>query len=181
MKLGKMLAVLGLSALGVAMSPGREARGQQMSDPFPVWDKRISASQRFEPRLRTLGIPGAYLDLETGLLWTARPRDGAVQIWPTAFDFCVRLRVGASLEGTDRGGWRLPQIEELQSLLPLPAGSPITHPANASFWSATTVPGLRGEAVYTLSPNGLQTTAKDQPAGMSTWCVRGGRGVNPAP
>jgi len=179
MKFGKMLAVVGLSARGVAMLPEREARGQHMSDPFPVWDKRISASQRFEPRLKTFGIPGAYLDLETGLLWTAQPRDGAVQTWPTAFDFCVRLRVGGLLEGTDRGGWRLPQIEELQSLLPLPPGSPITHP-NVSFWSATTVPGLRGEAVYTVSPNGSQITGKDQPAGVSTWCVRGGRGVNPA-
>jgi hypothetical protein len=174
MTLGKMLAIVGLSALGVAMSPDREARGQQMSDPFPVWDKRISASQRFEPRLKTLGIPGAYVDLETGLVWAAQPRDGAVQTWPTAFDFCVRLRVG------DRGGWRLPQIEELQSLLPLPPGSPITHP-NVSFWSATTVPGFRGEAVYTLSPNGFQITGKDLPAGVSTWCVRGGRGVNLAP
>jgi hypothetical protein len=52
-----MLAVVGVSALGRAMSPEREARGAQMSDPFPVWDKRIGAGQRFEPRLKTLGIP----------------------------------------------------------------------------------------------------------------------------
>src|SRR5262245_27580998 len=121
MKLAKMLAIVGLTVLGVAMSPVREARGQ-MSDPFPVWDKRIGASQRFVPRLKTFGIPGAYLDLETGLLWTGRPREGAVLTWAGAFDYCVRLRVGG------RGGWRLPQIEELQSLLPLPPGSPLVDP-----------------------------------------------------
>jgi hypothetical protein len=173
MKPGQMLAVVGLSAFAVAMSPDREARGQQMSDPFPVWDKRIGVSQRFVPRLRTFGVPGAYLDLETGLLWTSRPRDGAVLSWSGAFDYCVRLRVGG------RGGWRLPQIEELQSLLPLPPGSPLTDPGNRSFWSGTTVPGERS-AAYTHSPGGtLGDAAKTESAGIQPWCVRGGRGVSP--
>jgi hypothetical protein len=174
MKIGKILAVVGLSALGLVMSPDREARGEQMSDPFPVWDQRISASQRFVPRLKTFGSPGAYLDQETGLLWTARPRDGAVLSWAGAFDFCVRLRVGG------RRGWRLPLIEELQSLMPLPVGSPLADPGNVGFWSATTVPGDRA-AVYARTAIGVvERVGKNQSAGVSTWCVRGGRGATPA-
>lgn len=174
MKIGKILAVVGLSALGLAMSPDREARGEQMSDPFPVWDQRISASQRFVPRLKTFGIPGAYLDQETGLLWTARPRDGAVLGWAGSFDFCVRLRVGG------RGGWRLPLLEELQSLLPLPLGSPFVVPGNVGFFSATTVPGQRS-LVYARSASGsLDKVGKGQGAGLTPWCVRGGGGVTPA-
>jgi hypothetical protein len=173
MKLGPMLAVVGLLAFSVAMSPDREARGQQMSDPFPVWDKRISPSQRFVPRLKTFGIPGAYLDLETGLLWTGRPREGAVLTWAGAIDYCARLRVGG------RGGWRLPQIEELQSLLPLPPGSPLVDPGNRDFWSATTLPGERS-AAYTHSwDGGIGDSAKTDAAGIQVWCVRGGRGVSP--
>jgi hypothetical protein len=175
MKIGKILAVVGLSALGLAMSPDGEARGAQMSDPFPVWDQRISASQRFVPRLKTFGIPGAYLDQETGLLWTAGPHEGTVLSWAGAFDFCVRLRVGG------RGGWRLPLLEELLSLLPLPPGSPFANPGNVGFFSATTVPDDRS-AVYARSASGtLDRVGKTQGSGFRPWCVRGGRGATPAP
>jgi hypothetical protein len=151
------------------------------SDPFPMWDKRIlDGTKRFVPRFPGLGgAVGAYLDRETGLVWTALPTIQFME-WIGAVNHCVGLRVGGLLA---RGGWRLPSIEELTSLLPAPdlldSGGGLLR-----FWTATTSP-TNPSQVYTVSGHSDPVIDEEDKSTVPTleniilpWCVRGGRGFD---
>jgi hypothetical protein len=57
------------------------------------------------------GIPeGAYLDRETGLMWTMRDNGEPIPSWAKANAFAKRLRLGGHSD------WRLPTMEELEAL-----------------------------------------------------------------
>jgi hypothetical protein len=58
-----------------------------------------------------------WKDLKTGLTWQVSPTGGPMK-WAAAKSHCARLKLG------DSGGWRLPTIDELRSLI---RGCPATQ------------------------------------------------------
>jgi hypothetical protein len=181
--LATLVLALLLEAAIVVAAPSPRAQAAEPSDPFPMWDAKIGdGSKRFAPRFPGLGgHVGAYLDRETGLVWTALPSLVFVD-WKGAFVHCVKLTVGGV---STRGGWRLPSIEELTSLLPAPDPPLDSGNGFARFWTATTSP-TSPTHVYTVSghePVPLiaeedKLTVPNAEDVILPWCVRGGRGFD---
>ena len=125
----------------------------------------------------------AVLDRETGLVWERAP--GSVffrtMTWTSAINACRELDVG------DRMGWRLPTIEELQSLVDvntpdrgLPPGHPFQNVQTADFdvyWSATRLATI-SDAAWVVGFNATGGSASTANPNW-VWCVRGGVGVEP--
>jgi hypothetical protein len=117
------------------------------------------------------------LDSATGLVWQRRPLNSTAA-WADAQFGCTSLMTGTGY----LMGWRLPQVEELTSLVDysyggnvLPAGHPFMIGEGFAFWSATTDPRSPSKALFVDFSN------RDQPLGsatksksMNVWCVRGG-------
>jgi len=162
----------------------------------PTWDQTLPAEKRFklvmfaetpgcvpEPPI-SICIPmyQAVLDLETGLVWERFPGTATLG-WPEAAAACYASNLGG------RGGWRLPTVEELRSLVdpsvPLPGPTlPPGHPfgelptANPApvFWSATTVAGAPDLAWGVEFNGGEIRDGGKHGLGRLVWCVRGGQG-----
>ena len=109
------------------------------------WSKIIT-TDRFE---LVLG-GGAVLDHETGLVWQKDADDNMVRDWHLAQTYCYRLVIGG------RGGWRLPTVDELTTLIDynvpysvghprLPAGHPFVV-LSSYYWSSTTYANNTGYA-----------------------------------
>ena len=119
----------------------------------------------------------AVLDQETGLVWQRAPSSNVNQVWTVAVAICRENQFSG------RFGWRLPYIEELESLQPLPAGHPFTNvkPAGFYYWSATSPPDNSTRAyVAGLGAGELLPAATDGKGSTiySAWCVRGGPGLD---
>ncbi len=145
----------------------------------PTWSQILPGPARFE-----LVMGGeAVLDKETGLVWEKSP-DTSKTDWSLAVGLCIGKIVGG------RKGWRLPFIEELESLkdpaqfLPaLSAGHPFVNVQlnignGDAYWSATTEItnsnlALVGQFITGLGPG------FDNKSNLSHfyWCVRGGHGL----
>ncbi len=150
----------------------------------PAWNEILPADVRFVPALNGEAI----LDQETGLVWEKGPNAVEIHLWAFAQQECNPKVVGA------RSGWRLPTIQELQSLVDptvaapgptLPAGHPFTGVVG-QYWSATT--GTRGDNdkdlawVTSLKDGFPREIEKDQINSLvvpAVWCVRGGQGSDP--
>ena len=114
----------------------------------PAWDQTLTASVRF--MVLTNFNSDAVLDRETGLVWARRA------LHPTSH--IVNAELGCfNLTVDRRGGWRLPTVAELKSLLdfsiPAPpsgprlaAGHPFALPDSGEFWT--------GQLVSAFQPNG---------------------------
>lgn len=125
----------------------------------------------------------AVLDRETGLVWQQSPSPQGTYTWANAVIACIDPLPSAG----GRGGWRLPTIYELMTLVDpttftLPAGHPFkldafTSPSRPqNVWSTSLVPGNPNAAFALQTGGGLF-----QPSLSSTlnvWCVRGGQGAN---
>ena len=144
--------------------------GAQQLEPVPTWDTRLPVEHRFEGRFLLIqGHHGAYVDRETGLVWMARPFETAMP-WRDAVEECRFLSLGG------RGGWRLPAVEELTSLLPLPDHHPfpiLLIPVH--FWSRTTGAASDTQA-YSVNGSG-EVFAEDKSVMLGVtdlvaWCVR---------
>jgi hypothetical protein len=115
---------------------------------------------------------------EAGSQFPDRPvREAAA--WGTAMNFCLGARYGG------RGGWRLPSMEELTSLIdanrefpPLPSGHPFDlSELTGDVWSATTVPGTAEAYTQDMIRDGFLGSLP-KTGQRATWCVRGGRGID---
>jgi len=196
--LGLGLVIHALPAAAGDLNPsGPPAPTMKTLDQIPPsWDQALPSDRRFrlvlpavspgcvnDPPIDVcLPVPQGVLDLETGLVWDRFP--GATPVaWPDAVAACNASDAGG------RGGWRLPAVEELRSLVDpsvaapgptLPAGHPfvgvpVSDPSPV-YWSATTVAG-RADLAWGVELNG--GTVRDggkQGLGRLVWCVRGGRG-----
>lgn len=141
-----------------------------------AWSRKIEdATARFVV-LESFGAE-AVLDLETQLVWQRTP-DATRRAWVTAMSACLNSQIGG------RGGWRMPQMEEVTTLVDRTQGSPplpVGHPFNLAnlsgdVWSATTVPDTDTAWTQDVRNDGfLGGFPKD--AALNVWCVRGGRGV----
>ena len=143
----------------------------------PTWSQKLPASERFE-----LVLDGeAVLDKETGLVWA---RDGSLfprNIMPALKWLCNSFIIG------NRGGWRLPTIEELSTLLDRSQpGSPklppahlfINVPLDQPYWSSTLdnlnyTPPKAGTLNFN---NGSIQIESWGCCGYYGWPVRGGHG-----
>jgi hypothetical protein len=140
----------------------------------PSWDKRIDGPGRFKVLAAFDGA--AVLDKETGLVWERDPVDATAD-WANAVLDCTLVETGGRL------GWRLPRIEELQSVLDTNGNPPAAHPftlPSGQYWSATTTAtnaGPNSAAAYGVQLGaGLASAVKTLP--FRRWCVRGGAGID---
>ncbi|MBI3796248.1 MAG: DUF1566 domain-containing protein [Deltaproteobacteria bacterium] len=148
------------------------------ADPGKTWEKQINTPVRFKV-LKQFGN-AAVLDQETGRVWEQSPST-STSTWFNALNHCDDLDLGG------RKGWRLPTIEELESLAntansspALPTGHPFTLTSGQKtgfYWSATTHAFLTSEALGEILTNGnVSSNGKNQDDFV--WCVRGGQGID---
>ncbi len=102
---------------------------------------------------------GTVTDNLTGLIWLKDancsetvggiPRDGGLMDWPAALAWCNSLGRGSCglSDNSAAGDWRLPNINELKSLVDhsrhdpdLPAGHPFSNVQSVWYWSSTSNP-----------------------------------------
>ncbi len=160
------ISVMAALALGVVAG---EAIAQ-------AWDQKIDKPGRFEVLKKFNG--DAVLDKETDLVWQRTPGP-TVRFWGSAISACFGDRTGG------RGGWRLPTMPELTSLIdPTQANPPlpVDHPFDLSnltgdVWSVNTVPGSDTANTQDVLNDGFLGGASKVAAQLQSWCVRGGPGV----
>lgn len=90
---------------------------------------------------------GTITDTLTGLLWLKNANCFGARSWAAALSAANTLAGSACglSDGSVAGGWRLPDVNELESLLdaskinpPLPTGHPFTGVQSSLYWSSTT-------------------------------------------
>ena len=149
-----------------------------LADPGTTWDKKITGKGRF--KVLSQFDRAAVLDKETGRVWEQAPDPNPVLSWFEALRHCYASVVGG------RGGWRLPSVEELASLLDpesqtgnpdLPPGHPFAAQSTA-YWSSNSDAQNPGFAlVVDFDTNTTASAAKSNDL-ISAWCVRGGQGID---
>ena len=191
------LAVILLAAFGL----GAVANGPYYA--LPSWAQKITCVADNCQRFVVLANwnSEAVLDRETGLVWERAPGTApggpfgepiTTLPWGEAVEACRQFTVGG------RMGWRLPTIEELQSLIDadtdergLPPGHPFQNVQTsrdpnrrALYWSSTRPDPAAG---FGSIPDTARIVGFLGTIGVSHmtldanwfWCVRGGSGVEP--
>jgi hypothetical protein len=175
--------------ISLTVTPCSTSGGGGGSGCSDAWSKLLT-TDRFELVMND----EAVLDRETCLVWEQTPQTTDVYFWITARSNCIWRKVGG------RGGWRLPTIEELHSLVDdtqrgpaLPSGHPFSNVLSTSYWSTTTVAkvaiGLNANGEPTSVPPvwlldfdnghpGTHNKITTTPDGFKVWCVRGGNGYD---
>jgi hypothetical protein len=178
-----MRLIMGLCILGVV--PATHAGSLEPSGPPgstmktldqipPTWDQILPAASRFQ-----LVMGGAaVLDKETGLVWQKSPDSSGHITWYTASNRCDTSALGG------RGGWRLPTIHELETLVDttqqapaLPPGNPFSNVQVVSsyYWTTSAFPGSSTGEVYTVDfASGQASNTAPISGNGYAWCVRGG-------
>ena len=167
--------VFGLCVMGMGLGVSAPAPAASGIGPYyamPAWDQTLPAATRFI--VLTNMNSEAVLDRETGLVWEKSP-DATLRLWQSAQIACISKNVGG------RGGWKLPSIQELRSLVDptqsspaLPAGHPFTNVQSGVYWSATTL-AADSTGAWAVGPTfGAGIVLKS--AASHVWCVRGGPG-----
>ncbi|HEY3197897.1 MAG TPA: DUF1566 domain-containing protein [Nitrospirales bacterium] len=162
-----------------------DAVSQQVLIP-PGWNREVPANQRWQ----LIFSDQAVLDKETGLVWHRGPYTHKQFKWDEAVTACQGSKVGG------RMGWRLPTIEELVTLLPLPSTSPFNVPLRRDsvglvtgprVWSLST-PYVQGTDTYEDryptawavefpgGPSDTNPLSLQRQQQYSAWCVRSGAG-----
>lgn len=179
-----LVNTLGLIVFGVAGFAAAPTEAQTTANgPYyatPSWDQTLPSATRFI--VLSNFDSQAVLDRETGLVWLRSPSSSSPEPWIVASGRCLRLTTTGK-----RGGWRLPTINELGSLIDpsattgpaLPSGHPFTglNPNFGSFWSATpSGSGVHFAAGWAFLDTGafLALAVPDSEPSSHAWCVRGG-------
>lgn len=146
-----------------------------MAGPVPTWDKQINGPNRF--KVLNDFDRTAVLDKETGLVWEQSPSTSTFD-WFFAQGRCNNLTLG------NRKGWRLPTLQELESLVDpsqsnpsLPVGNPFDNVQSSDYWSATSNVVLVNFAWTVNFANG-NPGFLDKLNSRAVWCVRGGQGMD---
>jgi len=136
----------------------------------PTWSQKLPAAQRFVEVLDGAGV----LDKETGLVWEKSP-DTTARTWTEAIYYCYNKTVGG------RKGWRLPTVDELESLVDptqfspaLPSGHPFLNVRSVDYWSSTTYASTTDHAWFVSMFVG-EVGNYDKSFYNSVWPVRGGQ------
>jgi len=143
------------------------------------------------PGTRFTESNGTVTDHLTGLIWLKNANvPSATRTWATALTDVAQLNTDGTMNGnsagdTSNGGshqtdWRLPTVQELQSLIDygqyspaLPTGHPFTGVQSSYYWSSTTYAGLTSYAWRVYLDRGY---VRYYPKGYAhyVWPVRGG-------
>jgi hypothetical protein len=153
---------------------------------LPSWDQKLACSAPANcPRFVVLSNwdSQAVLDRETGIVWERAPNVFPFenpQSLSNAHFGCTQKDV------SNRKGWRLATVEELQSLvdvtnptIALPPGHPFigVKSSFATYWAATRVPNMADLGyVIGFAPGGVFGT-NSLSASNFYWCVRGPGGA----
>ena len=136
---------------------------------------------------------GTVTDHLTGLIWLKNAGCLGASVWSNALIAANQLASGACglTDGSVAGQWRMPNVNELESLVDvsqsnpsLPAGNPFTSVAN-SYWSSTTYTAASSNAMVIRFTdgrwiNGLDLGYNDMKdfSANAAWAVKsGGEGV----
>jgi len=164
------LAVLVLSLMVFVLLPAISFGGTTIP---PSWYQKLSASKRFSVVLDG----AAVLDKETGLVWEKDP-SSAIQTWLQGIENCYTRTVGG------RKGWRLPTIEELNSLVDATSSNPALlggHPFDniqlGWYWTNNTDSKHPANAWYVDFASG-NAGGDNKYSSRFIWCVRGGHGFD---
>ena len=127
---------------------------------------------------------GTVTDNLTGLVWLKDASCSVKVNWTTALTDTAALENGTCslTDGSQAGDWRLPNLNELQSLLdmsenspPLPSGHPFTGVeaggGGDSYWTSTTVDRVTTSAWLVGFQDGIVLYA-DKTGTYFTWPVR---------
>lgn len=165
----------------------------QAADEVPSWSRWLDAtggchSARFECVLPTIAdaTGEGVLDRETGLVWQRVPRT-TPDTWSNSLTNCDAKAIGGRL------GWRMPDIDELATLLDvsvtypspsLPSGHPFNLGGGApEFWTTNRFGGGSAREIVAFLGGGVGlpggVTLDDTSALWRVWCVRGGNGHHP--
>ncbi len=145
---------------------------KSLADIAPSWHSRLDAtgscpSERFECVLGSSGV----LDNETGLVWEQAPNFNTYT-WPAAFNRC------ADLDPNLEGGWRIPELHELTSLLDarvLEGSAFANMDETAQFWTSTpssSAPNMMYVVDFTTGGSSNVTAATYRERSWRVWCVR---------
>ena len=146
-----------------------------------------------EPRFtRPAGTDGVLLDGLTGLMWTQDAHapgptacnPGVPKSWADALSHVDCLNAHRFLGHSD---WALPNINELESLVPLNTTSPFywlnTHGFRnvgaAAYWSSTTVAAADSPFAWVIVMTQGYRGPADKPNPLRVWPVRRWRAVDP--
>jgi hypothetical protein len=132
----------------------------------------------------TDNLDGTVTDNLTGLIWLKNANCFGPRSWANALSDSNGLANGSCslTDSSSAGDWRLPNINELHSLVDptlsnpaLPAGHPFTGVQSSYYWSSSTYAGYTGLAWLVLMSNGLvNTTSKSYSPIYYVWPVRSG-------
>jgi hypothetical protein len=166
--------VLGGCVICVSLGLSAPAQAASAVGPYyavPSWDQKLDAAARFI--VLTNWASEAVLDRETRLVWERSPSTVAMT-WHDAHLACNRKGVG------NRKGWRLPNFQELASLVDtsvavgpkLPVGHPFVN-TEGVFWSATInldITAWAANVAAGIEESGAVIFGKN--VLLNVWCVR---------
>ncbi len=134
----------------------------------------------------TNNLNGTITDNLTGLIWLQDASCLGAQDWLNALAAANKLAHGnvacGLSDGSVAGAWRLPNRNELTSLLDLgmsnpalPSGHPFTHFELSTYWSSTTVAGSETSAwIVSFDFGGVNSNGKSGSGSHFVTAVRGG-------
>jgi hypothetical protein len=166
------LVVLIVGTLALSATPAQAQVGPYYAT--PSWDQTLPCNTTANcPRFIVVMGGAAVLDRETGLVWEQTPTASSIVTWVSASLVCGGLNTG------NRGGWKLPTLQELSSLLSqpgLPPGNPFVVSLGNIFWTSTTSLQDSTFAYGVSASGGRFGIQKISP--QPIWCVRGGSGLD---
>jgi hypothetical protein len=117
----------------------------------------------------------------TGLMWAIdASRDNVKLTWSNAIAYANNLSLGLDGCGTNYTDWRLPNLNELNSLLDkrnfnpaMPTGHPFLNVKSSYYWSSTTDASNTDLAWYVYMQYG-DASINDKGGSNYIWPVRGG-------
>ena len=114
----------------------------------------VSGTKAAAPQGRFTVSTDTVLDTETGLTWQ-RTDDGRYRNWDSAKTYCLGLPLA--------GGWRLPTVKELLTIVDFSRISPaadttIFGAASEFYWASSAVSGSSGYAWYVYFNFGYTTS-----------------------
>lgn len=111
-----------------------------------------------DPRFIDQG-DGTVLDELTGLIWLKNANAFGIRTWDQALGDCNALASGSFGldDGSVVGDWRLPNVNEFESLIDygnfspsIPTGHPFEQVGPTSYWTSTTVSSAPTQAMFVI-------------------------------
>jgi len=129
---------------------------------------------------------GSITDNLTGLIWLKNADCFGLQSWASALNSVKNLADGQCglTDGSKAGEWRLPTVNELESLVdlqrtspPLPSGHPFISVQQEDYWSSTTCAGAVTFSWYVYMRDGYVGKHQEKTTEQYVWAVRSAAAV----